>query len=64
MTDAPNDFSLWMSKLGQGSRYLKEMAEDGTTGPPVNTTSSVKNVTGSPKFRCLALWGLSRLTRR
>ena len=36
-TSMPQDFSLWMPKLGQGSRYLKEMAKDGTTGP-VNST--------------------------
>jgi hypothetical protein len=49
------DFSLWMSKLGQGSRYLKEMAKDGTTGP-VNST--LKNVDGNPKFRGPALLGI------
>jgi hypothetical protein len=54
-TDTSKDFSLWMSKLGQGSRYLKEMAKDGTTGP-VNST--VKNVDGNPKFRGPALLGI------
>jgi hypothetical protein len=54
-TSTPNDFSLWMSKLGQGSRYLKEMAKDGMTGP---VNSNVKNVDGSPKFRGPALLGI------
>jgi hypothetical protein len=54
-TSAPNDFSLWMSKLGQGSRYLKEMAKDGTTGP---VNSNVKNVDGNPKFRGPVLLGI------
>jgi hypothetical protein len=44
-----------MSKLGQGSRYLKEMAKDGTTGP---VNSRVKNVDGNPKFRGPALLGI------
>jgi hypothetical protein len=50
-----DDFSLWMSKLGQGSRYLKEMAKDGTTGP---VNSRVKNVDGNPKFRGPVLLGI------
>ena len=54
-TSKQEDFSLWMSKLGQGSRYLKEMAKDGTTGP-VNST--LKNVDGNPKFRGPALLGI------
>jgi hypothetical protein len=54
-TSTPNDFSLWMSKLGQGSRYLKEMAKDGTTGPAY---SNVKNVDGNPKFCGPALLGI------
>ena len=54
-TGTPDDFSLWMSKLGQGSRYLKEMAKDGTTGP---VNSRVKNVDGNPKFRGPALLGI------
>ena len=55
-TSKQEDFSLWMSKLGQGSIYLKEMAKDGTTGP-VNST--LKNVDGTnPKFRGPALLGI------
>lgn len=46
-TSMPNDFSPWISKLSQGSRYLKEVAKNRTTGPDNN---NVKNVDGNPKF--------------
>lgn len=61
VTDVSNDFSLWMSKLGQGSRYLKEMAKDGTTGP---VNSRVKNVAGNPKFRGPALLGIVTFNKK
>ena len=60
-TDVSNDFSLWMSKLGQGSRYLKEMAKDGTTGP---VNSRIKNVDGNPKFRGPALLGIVTFNKK
>jgi hypothetical protein len=49
-TNDLDDFSLWMSKLGQGVAYLKKITKDTVTGPV-----STENVVGDLKLSKPAL---------
>jgi hypothetical protein len=52
-TEDLDDFSLWMSKLGQGVSYLKKISKDTVTGPV-----STENVFGDLKLSKPALLGI------